>query len=203
LGVDHTNVVPNSTWGRLSFRINTFQVYNAGLFVLSMDHIPTGPSSGKHDSPIWPAWWLAGDEHWNSEFDMFEGYEPDDRAFITLHNWDPELHGNCTIPENITQYYNGSGHTSHGMSQFSPRGTSLGPFNQAGGGVYAMQWDHENFIREWTFVKPNVPADLLNVSVFLSSRDAEIQENMISGKPEPESRHLGNAQCILSIRQEL
>jgi hypothetical protein len=93
-----------------------------------------------------------------------------------------------------------------GMSQLSPAGTSLESFNKAGGGVYVMQWDHGKFIREWTFVKPNVPADLLNVSVFLSTRNVEnveIQKNIISGKPEPESRHLGNAQCIFSIWQEL
>ena len=48
-----------------------------------MDHIPTGPyinSSGWHSSPVLPAWWMAGDYGSNGEFDMFEGYEPNDSA---------------------------------------------------------------------------------------------------------------------------
>jgi ribosomal protein S27E len=141
--------------------------------MLSMDHIPTGPYynnatgniTGWHSSPIWPAWWMNGDDRSNGEFDMFEAYEPNNHASITLHDWDQSLYGNCTIPSNITQYANSSGNAFDGITQFSPNGTSLEPFNKAGGGVYVMQWDHGKFIREWTFVKPNIPADILNVSV--------------------------------------
>ena len=91
---------------------------------------------------------MNGDDASNGEFDMFEGYEPNEYAFISLHNWDKGLYGNCTIPDNITQYYNGSGNMYGGTSQFSPHGTSLEAFNKAGGGVYVMQWDHGKFIRE-------------------------------------------------------
>lgn len=91
-------------------------------------------------------------------------YEPDDRAAITLHNWDEQLYGNCTMPSNITQYFNGSGTMYDGSSQLSPHGTGLAAFNNAGGGVYVMQWDHGRFIREWTFTKPNIPMDILNVN---------------------------------------
>uniref|UniRef100_A0A914D8H5 Uncharacterized protein n=1 Tax=Acrobeloides nanus TaxID=290746 RepID=A0A914D8H5_9BILA len=142
------------------------------LFMLSMDHIPTGPYysnvtgnvTGWHSSPIWPAWWMNGDDRSNGEFDMFEAYEPNNHASITLHDWDQSLYGNCTMPDNITQYANSSGNAFGGITQFSPNGTSLEPFNKAGGGVYVMQWDHGKFIREWTFVKPNIPADILNGS---------------------------------------
>lgn len=168
IGVDHTTVVPNSTWGRLGVRINSNQTYSAGLFILSMDHLPVGPylnGSGWQDSPVWPAFWFVGEQAVNGEFDVYEGYNPNNMAFATLHNWGSSTWGNCTIPGNISDYYNGSGWNYQGTSQYTPHGTADVPFNNAGGGVYAFQWTQE-FLRVWTFVKPNIPADILNVRVF-------------------------------------
>ena len=36
-------------------------------------------------------------------------------------------------------------------------------FNQAGGGVFALEWDREKFIRVWNFVRPNIPDDIAQV----------------------------------------
>lgn len=69
--------------------------------------------------------------------------------------------------KDIARYYNGRGWEYNGMSQLTPYGTGLGPVNAAGGGVYVMQWEHGRFIRVWTFVKPNIPADILNVNFYM------------------------------------
>uniref|UniRef100_A0A914D607 GH16 domain-containing protein n=1 Tax=Acrobeloides nanus TaxID=290746 RepID=A0A914D607_9BILA len=167
IGADHTNIVPNNTWGRMSVRINSFQRYSSGLFLLSMDHLPVGPyatGSGWHSSPVWPAFWFVGESGTNGEFDAYEGFNPNDFAFVTLINWASWKWGNCTNLNNITSYYNGSGWDHNRMTLDTPHGTADMPFNNAGGGVYAVQWSYPDFIRTWTFVKPNVPADITNGS---------------------------------------
>uniref|UniRef100_A0A914CX67 Uncharacterized protein n=1 Tax=Acrobeloides nanus TaxID=290746 RepID=A0A914CX67_9BILA len=48
-----------------------------------------------------------------------------------------------------------------GCGVAAPPGTYNVGFNQAGGGVFAMEWDPERkFIRGWNFVKPNIPSDI-------------------------------------------
>jgi hypothetical protein len=43
------------------------------------------------------------------------------------------------------------------------KGTFNTDFNHAGGGVYAMQWEREKFIKTWIFVQPNIPTDIVSV----------------------------------------
>lgn len=51
-----------------------------------------------------------------------------------------------------------------GCAVEAPNGTYNIPFNQAGGGVFVLEWDRERFLRIWNFVKPNIPTDIVNVS---------------------------------------
>jgi hypothetical protein len=51
-----------------------------------------------------------------------------------------------------------------GCTVLAPNNTFNTGFNQAGGGVFAMEWDNEKFIRIWNFVQPNIPADIVQVS---------------------------------------
>uniref|UniRef100_A0A914CQ94 GH16 domain-containing protein n=1 Tax=Acrobeloides nanus TaxID=290746 RepID=A0A914CQ94_9BILA len=77
-----------------------------------MDHLPVGPyepGSGWHSSPVWPAFWFAGDDDTNGEIDPYEGFNPGDTAYSGIHNWDPAKYGNCTLPDDIEKYFNGSG----------------------------------------------------------------------------------------------
>ena len=53
--------------------------------------------------------------------------------------------------------------TNDGCGIQAPNGTYNTMFNQAGGGVFVLEWDREKFIRVWNFVHPNVPNDLLSV----------------------------------------
>jgi hypothetical protein len=137
-----------------------------------MDHLPVGPyepGSGWHSSPVWPAFWFAGDDNTNGEIDPYEGFNPVDTTYSGIHNWDPAKYGNCTLPDDIEKYFNGSGRINGGWTELSPHGTADEPFNRAGGGVYAVQWDREKFVRVWTFVKLNIPTDILNVRLRFST----------------------------------
>uniref|UniRef100_A0A914CZZ7 Glycoside hydrolase family 16 protein n=1 Tax=Acrobeloides nanus TaxID=290746 RepID=A0A914CZZ7_9BILA len=51
-----------------------------------------------------------------------------------------------------------------GCSVHTESGTFNTGFNKAGGGVFALQWDRERFIRVWNFVQPNIPTDIAQES---------------------------------------
>ena len=66
MGADHTNVA--SGRGRNSIRVSSKAVYNHGLFILDMDHIPDNQCG------TWPAFWTFGPNWPNSgEIDIIEG----------------------------------------------------------------------------------------------------------------------------------
>jgi hypothetical protein len=56
-----------SSEGRESVRIHSKESYNHGLFIIDLNHIPTGCG-------VWPAFWLTG-KSWgqNSEIDVSMG----------------------------------------------------------------------------------------------------------------------------------
>ena len=66
MGADHTNVA--SGRGRDSIRVSSKPVYNHGLFILDMDHMPNSECGS------WPAFWTFGPNWPNSgEIDIIEG----------------------------------------------------------------------------------------------------------------------------------
>lgn len=157
IGVDNTTVLPtNSSYGRNAIRIQTNAKFNSGLFILSLDHMPTGTTT-------WPAFWSFG-PNWpgNGEIDILEGIYNMNYNAITTHTTN-----SCTFA-NATCSYQGiawNGLTHEACSFAAPTGTFNTPFNNAGGGVFAMEWVHNSFIKIWNFVKPNIPADITNVRV--------------------------------------
>jgi hypothetical protein len=91
------NVIPNNSWwGRPTIRIQSKYLYNSGLFVLNMNHMPTGPGT-------WPAFWTYG-PHWpnNGEIDILEGVYAMDYDQITLH-----VGEGCTMRHNDSQFFTG------------------------------------------------------------------------------------------------
>lgn len=50
MGVDHTNI---ASGGRSSVRLTSNKVYNGGLILLDVAHMPTGCGT-------WPAFWMTG-----------------------------------------------------------------------------------------------------------------------------------------------
>jgi beta-glucanase (GH16 family) len=145
--------------------------FDSGLFILSVDHIPAGPPA----AGLWPAFWTYGPDWPNQgEIDILESITYYDHNDISLHT-----NEGCSFSVNDSIFFNGqwaqqsygpmtncTTNPGYGCSITAPNGTYNTGFNQAGGGVYAMEWDSQNFIRIWNFVKPNVPADILNVGYY-------------------------------------
>lgn len=98
MGVDYTNIVSNtSKTGRLAVSIESKTLYNSGLFILSLEHIPTGP--GTH-----PAFWTTGNNWpYNGEIDILEAVDPMIHDQITLHTGE-----NCKMHKNDSFYFTGN-----------------------------------------------------------------------------------------------
>lgn len=103
MGVDNVTVLPsNATIGRNSVNVRTLHTFNSGLFILSLDHVPTGIT-------LWPAFWSYGPDWPNSgEIDILESICGNDsyRDFnqITLHTGK-----GCAMSEDNSKYYTGHG----------------------------------------------------------------------------------------------
>jgi len=165
---------PAAKTGRRSVRIQSKEMFNRGLFVATLDHIPTGCGT-------WPAMWMFGEDsqhiwpRWG-EYDIIEGVHMADRSMTTLHTtpdcdedkvasrqdfagiWELGATGKAADDCNINaddQWHN------QGCSQRGPE-HSMGPgFNSQGGGTYAAEWDPEaGHIRTWFWPNGLEPADI-------------------------------------------
>ncbi|KOC14549.1 putative endo-1,3(4)-beta-glucanase [Aspergillus flavus AF70] len=156
MGVDYTNAAPG---GRQSVRISSNKVYNHGLFILDLAHMP-GSICG-----AWPAYWLLG-PNWpnNGEIDVIEGVNDQTNNQVALHTSD-----SCTINNSgfsgslLTSncYVNAPGQANNagcGIKDNSAQSYGNG-FNSAGGGVYATEWTGEA-ISVWFFPRPSIPGDI-------------------------------------------
>lgn len=187
MGVDNETILePNSTVGRDSVRIKSLLSFDSGLFILDMDHMP-------HAHGLWAAYWCRGTPWpQNGEVDILEGIGSMDHNQISLHTHDNcsmqendtiyftgqwvieknSLRTNCAsdtytsklkISEHAINFIFLGGVLTDGCAIAAPKGTFNKAFNDAGGGVYAMEWDHEKYIKVWNFVRPNVPSDISKV----------------------------------------
>lgn len=95
MGVDHNFSYPLG--GRPSLQIQTNYLFNSGLFILSLDHMPTGPG-------VWPAFWFTGPDWPNDgEIDVMEGIDNMTQNIITLHTG-----AGCYLQANDSLFFNGS-----------------------------------------------------------------------------------------------
>ncbi|EGS17969.1 endo-1,3(4)-beta-glucanase-like protein [Thermochaetoides thermophila DSM 1495] len=150
LGVDYTNVTNSTTGGRASVRVTSQKSYTRGLLLADITHMPT-TLEAYSGCGLWPAYWTFGPDWPNSgEIDILEGVNSADTNSVTLHT-----SKGCTISNSGSL----SGTTlvradctgSEGCSQqTSLDGTYGRGFNDAGGGVYAVEWTEE-FIKVWFF----------------------------------------------------
>mmetsp|Transcript_72316 Transcript_72316/g.223444 ORF Transcript_72316/g.223444 Transcript_72316/m.223444 type:complete len:525 (+) Transcript_72316:224-1798(+) len=154
--------------GRHSVRIESAAIFNEGLFVVTLDHIPTGCGT-------WSAFWMFGEDaahHWPAwgEYDIIEGVHTANRMSTALHttmgcdqssvqaDWNPgrsKPADNCYVAAQGQQ-------SNQGCSQRGPP-NSFGPgFNNHGGGTFAAEWDPVGEqIRTWFWPAGGEPADLL------------------------------------------
>jgi len=158
MSVDSTNEAPD---GRPSVRITSNKVYNYGLIVADIEHMPGGICG------TWPAFWTLGPDWPNGgEIDIFEGVNDQGANLGTLHTGP-----GCSISDNGGFSGNlthstcaSSGDENTGCQIASDDSNSYGAgFNNNGGGVYATEWT-SSCINMWFFPRGSVPSDVLGNS---------------------------------------
>lgn len=160
--------------GRRSVRIQSNTVYNAGLFIVRLDHMPTGCGT-------WPAMWMYGEDanhvwpKWG-EYDIIEGVHTMDSVMTSLHTtphcdqsavaermdfmlkW---RHGESGGPADSCSILEPDQFHNQGCSQRGPDGSVGANFNAMGGGTYAAEWDPvAQYFRTWFFRAGAEPPDL-------------------------------------------
>ncbi|KAI6216378.1 Beta 1,3(4)-glucanase [Aphelenchoides besseyi] len=158
IGVDNQNVVANGARGRNSIRIVSQKGYQHGLFILDLQHLPTGCGT-------WPAYWMVGPNWPNSgELDIIEGVHTDVVNGVAMHTSSGCSISNSSKFTGQFQYSNCDVNAANqpGNSGCSIKGGSLGSsFNNQKGGVYAAEWT-SNYVRVWFFSRSKIPSDILN-----------------------------------------
>lgn len=153
LGVDHKRVFPSS--GRKAIRVLSNKVYNHGLFIADVTHLPTNICG------VWPALRLLG-QQWpkGGEIDLVEGINLFDRVYNTAH-----ASGRCNI---LPDGFSGEAYglncretpSNRGCTIISNSTESFGKaFLDIGGGVYALEWK-SSFIKIWFFPRYAIPSDI-------------------------------------------
>ncbi|KAK5652562.1 hypothetical protein OQA88_10323 [Cercophora sp. LCS_1] len=158
LGVDYKN--PTTT-GRASVRVESKKHYNKGLFIADIAHMP----STAHDGcGLWPAFWTySPGGHWpdNGEIDIIEGVNTETSNNVVLHTgYSCRIDDSDTIPTTTS-----NGHECQGSvgcrQQAASSGTWGARFNEARGGVYAMEWT-DRAILTWFFPRNSAMASKLS-----------------------------------------
>ncbi|KAL2823169.1 concanavalin A-like lectin/glucanase domain-containing protein [Aspergillus cavernicola] len=155
MGADHTNI---ASAGRQSVRLSSANSYHHGLFIIDLNHIPTGCGT-------WPAFWILGPDWPNGgEIDIIENVNTATNNLMTLHTGD-----GCTIDSTgfsgsaltTNCYIQAPGQSNNaGCGIQAPTSDSYGAgFNSIGGGIYATEWTG-NAISIWFFPRSSIPSDI-------------------------------------------
>lgn len=155
LGVDHTNTLDPNGAGRDSVRVESKLFYKQGLYIVDIEHMP-GSVCG-----TWPAFWSVG-PRWpqDGEIDIVEGVNKNEYNEIVLHT-----SGSCGISADndmtgtVSSTECGEASGTIGCVVKGKNGTSGTPFNEQGGGVYALERTSE-FIKIWYFPRDSIPESI-------------------------------------------
>jgi len=182
IGTDYTNVVDSGARGRKSIRLQSKKSYNGkNLIVIDLEHMPTTVGSLKTGCSSWPAFWTVGSNWPNQgEIDIIEYVNVDEVDATTLHtnegcdqgNEDTSLFtgvwgvgawnnpsDNCDV--NAADQWANQGCGIVGTGSTNPQPKVGAAFNAvAGGGVYALEWLEDNYIRAFYFDRGGIPVDL-------------------------------------------
>jgi len=153
--------LPSGYANRPSIRITTQRSFTGGLLVGDIAHMPVGCG-------IWPAFWSNG-PNWpaGGEIDIIEGVADATHNTASIHT-----NPGCTIPTDYgasgTLALSGSegydcaaeetNDSGCGMTDTTPNNYGT-PFNNAGGGVFAMKWDSTG-IAVYFWSRANIPEDV-------------------------------------------
>jgi hypothetical protein len=146
--------------GRDAIRIVSKKTWYSGLFVLSLDHMPSGCGT-------WPAWWMVG-PNWpfNGEIDILEGVNLQTSVATTLHtgegcimNADHSTYSGSPVTPDCF-IYSPTQAGNQGCGILAEQGSYGEPLNKRGGGVFVTELQPTG-IRSWFFAHNNTPADLI------------------------------------------
>ncbi|KAI9375460.1 concanavalin A-like lectin/glucanase domain-containing protein [Aspergillus egyptiacus] len=155
MGVDYDSVLAPDGPGRESVRIESNEYYDQGLYVVDIKHMP-GSICG-----TWPAFWTVG-PNWpyDGEIDIIEGVNRHEANKIVLHtSGSCDVGGGHEMAGELTSSECGEASGTIGCVVEGQHGSSGTPFNQQGGGVYAMEWQRE-YVKIWFFPRSSIPASL-------------------------------------------
>lgn len=143
--------------GRGSVRLTSNNVYQRGLFIFDVQHMPFGCGT-------WPAIWTANLDTWpnGGEIDILEGVNNNNGNQMTLHTA-----AGCTFPGTqwdetgfpVSTDCGANGGTSGCAVQDHDTWSYGTDFNNNGGGVWAMQWESSG-IYIWLWARDWIPADI-------------------------------------------
>ncbi|RHZ72776.1 hypothetical protein CDV55_107209 [Aspergillus turcosus] len=155
MGVDYENTLNTNGPGRESVRIETKKYYTEGLYVIDIQHMP-GSICG-----TWPAFWSVGKDWPNDgEIDIIEGVNLQKANKIVLHTSGTcDVGGSNGMTGTLSSPECGEASGTVGCVVQGANGSSGTPFNEAGGGVYAMEWT-DAFVKIWFFARSQIPASL-------------------------------------------
>jgi hypothetical protein len=98
--MDNVTVLPwndTSVKGRDAVRLDSISKYGAGLFILNLDHMPTGPG-------VLTEYWMSGPNWPNEgEIDILSGTSNHDYNTVALHT-----NEGCTMQVSDDIYFTGS-----------------------------------------------------------------------------------------------
>lgn len=159
---DDQKTVTGNDRGRDSVRIASKKLYNDGVIVLDLAHMPEG-------SGTWPAFWTVTRGAWpvGGEIDIIEGVNDQGPNLSSLHtspNCDMPASGRNMAGTAKSNQCDATLNSNEGCGvNFNNKPTSFGPaFNAAGGGWYVLRRSPQA-ISTWFFPRysPNVPVDIL------------------------------------------
>jgi len=171
---------------RESIRLEGKRRFNHGLFILDLSHMPAGcgvwPAFWMTDESNWPK---------NGEIDIVEGINRQPMVKTALHtsdqcsmyahvpdwSWTGKWDTATGLPDTFTGELNFENRVeadncwvmaphqwaNQGCVAVDQRNNTLGAhLNEAGGGIYALEWDPANhFIRSWAFPREDgIPVNL-------------------------------------------
>lgn len=155
MGVDYESTLNPNGAGRESVRIESKNYYTEGLYVIDIEHMP-GSICG-----TWPAFWSVG-KNWpnDGEIDIIEGVNLQKANKIVLHtSGSCDVSGSNDMTGTLSSSECGEASGTVGCVVKGTNGSSGDPFNESGGGVYAMEWT-DTFIKIWFFPRSQIPASL-------------------------------------------
>ena len=160
ISVDTTNEWPRGGPGRPAVRLSSDNTYTHGLFILDLNHMPTGCGT-------WPAYWLLG-PNWpyTGEIDIIEGVNTSPDNAVSLHS-SPGCSitgsGQLATFETSNCDTNANGNSGCGsLLNHTKIPFNYGvDFNDNLGGVYATEWT-SNYVKTWYFPRQSIPDSIAN-----------------------------------------